>query len=170
MHYPVKKSFLDWYMALQPKPTSVAYLGSFDVNGSIRDLVSCTGFDIVPGLGVDVQIEPGVIPEEHKNKYELVVSISAFQFCPNPAKFMREIEDLLIPGGLMFLTACAWNCRFAHSSSAGGSDMIRMTEAGLRGLFQDQFDIYDLTQIEWNAHPDVVVVGIKKGSGNQSIP
>lgn len=111
-----------------PDLSPVAELGSYDINGGIRDIVPVTGFDILRGRGVDVVIEPGVIPAEHCGIYQAVLSLDSFPYCPRPDAYICQILDLLAPGGHLLLIACNANCTHQHTSSPnkyGWTDSVR---------------------------------------------
>ncbi len=148
------KSYLDSH--------PVADMGALNINGSTRDVIShCTGFDIVAGPGVDVVIQPGVIPPEHQHKYGAVISTSSFMCCPDPEMYKRQIIDLLSDGGLLFLTICSTKCTQKHSTSDneyGYGDSFRVELKELERFFGIEFDVLELSELNYE-HPDFVLIG-----------
>lgn len=125
----VREYVREW-RARHPDLAPVAELGSYDINGGIRDLVPVTGFDILAGRGVDVVIVPGAIPAEHHGKYQAVLSLDSFPYDPQPERYIQQILDLLTPGGHLLLIACNANCRHTHTTSPnayGHADSVRWT-------------------------------------------
>jgi hypothetical protein len=171
MHSEVLLEFKKWYVANEEfvNNATIAELGSYDVNGNIKHLVpNSVGFDLGDGPNVDVVIEPGVIPDEHNERYNLVISISSFQFCPYPEQYKKEILDLLCADGLLFLTMCSPDCKKGHTTSLNKyefTDSLRMTHNELRELFQDDFEIlelYDLERMYEDQHNDTILKAKKK--------
>lgn len=118
-----------------PDLAPVAELGSYDINGGIRDIVPVVGFDILPGPGVDCVIVPGAIPIHHRNRYQAVLSLDSFPYDPVPERYIDQILDLLAPGGRLLLIACNANCRHRHTTSPnslGHVDQTRWTNEQFR--------------------------------------
>lgn len=125
----VREYVREW-RARHPDLAPVAELGSYDINGGIRDLVPVTGFDILAGRGVDVVIKPGAIPAEHHGKYQAVLSLDSFPYDPQPPRYILQILALLAPGGRLLLIACNANCKHQHTTSPntlGHIDQTRWT-------------------------------------------
>jgi len=171
MHKEVLDEFNKWYKNnlhhVDTKP--VAELGSYNINGSLKGTITHTvGFDICEGPNVDIPIELGVIPEKHKNKYNTVISISSFQFCPNSVMYKNEILDLLCHEGLLFLTMCSPKCELGHSTSPNKykfGDSIRMTHIEINELFGKDFEIlelYDSPVTNLISHQDTILIAKKK--------
>lgn len=144
MHDAIKKELALWYNYLKPHIDNqkVADLGSYDINGSVKDIIPhAIGFDILPGKNVDVVLVPGIIPPEHKNKYGFVTSTGSFQCCPDSRMFKAEILDLLNWGGELFLTMCSDGCKYKHSTSPNSynfQDSVRMTSNQLASFFEPE--------------------------------
>lgn len=160
MHPSIKRALNDW---LQGRPKGrVAYLGSYDLNGSID--VDFVGFDIVKGPGVDVVIKVGQIPEEHKGQYDVVVSISSFQFCPFPEQYLQEAYDLLREGGELFLSMCGWTCRSTHTTSNEVfDDSVRYSMTGLARLIDSKMSVTGMEKVVSGKGEvaDLVVTAVK---------
>jgi hypothetical protein len=171
MHNEVLLEFKKWCVEIKEtlNHADIAELGSHDLNGNIKGIVSnSVGFDLNEGPNVDVVIEPGVIPEDHVGKYNIVVSISSFQFCPYPEQYKKEILDLLCADGLLFLTMCSPSCKLGHTTSFSKhefTDSFRMTHDELRNLFSDDFEILELYDTEKKhtlSHNDTILKAKKK--------
>ena len=146
----------------------VCYLGSLNLNGTI-EYMDKVGFDIIEGPGVDVVIAPGIIPMDHKLKYDTCVSISSFQFCPDPEIYMSEILDLLrnTAGSKLFLTLCHESCKTSHTTSDNRysfKDEIRFSEEKLIDFFSSEFEIIvkKTSRSILSNHRDYVITGILK--------
>ena len=92
------------------KQAHVADVGSFYVNGSVKEFfedegIDCkvTGFDIVDGKNVDVVIDSGVIPEEHRNKFKFITCVGTFDYGSN-YDIINEIIDLSKSEADIYLT------------------------------------------------------------------
>jgi predicted SAM-dependent methyltransferase len=99
---------------------SVVDLGSFDVNGSTRDLFSqCDSY-----VGVDVRLGPGVDVVCDAAEYEplrpvdVVVSTSTLEHAPNAFDVVVNAIRILKPGGV-FLGTCATDPWPVHGCDGG---------------------------------------------------
>jgi SAM-dependent methyltransferase len=91
--------------------------GSYNVNGTIRDLFSnCdyTGLDIGPGPCVDVVCKAHEF-ESEPNSFDVVCSCEMFEHDKNIDKTLPSLIDKLKPGGLLFFT-CASIGRREHGT------------------------------------------------------
>jgi SAM-dependent methyltransferase len=98
---------------------SVCELGSYDVNGGIRDLFpgwSYVGVDSRPGKGVHVVADAATWDGDGR-KFDVVVCCEVFEHCPTWMQVCRNAYRLLKPGGWFFVTA-AGPGRQAHSCDA----------------------------------------------------
>lgn len=136
MHESSVKHIVEWYAANYdriPSPEAkIAEVGSYDINGSVKDFlpVSIVGFDICEGPKVDVVIEPGKVPPEHVGIYDAVISANAFHLCGDAKAYKDEVVALLKEGGLFILTMCRPDCDQSHRTSPnryGFKDGIRHT-------------------------------------------
>lgn len=146
--------------------TEIADMGALNINGATKDIINCVGFDIVEGKGVDVVINPGFIPEEHKRRYGAVISANSFVFCPDPGMYKKQIIDLLAPNGLVFLITCSEKCKNKHTTSDniyGFQDSFRVGLRDLEKFFSIEFDILELSELNY-AHSDYVLLGRLKDS------
>lgn len=81
---------------------NVLDVGSFDVNGSYRELFNhfeaYTGVDIVEGPNVDKVVPAGLF-SQYLDKYDIVVSGNTIEHCINPFSFIEDIDSVLKSGG-----------------------------------------------------------------------
>lgn len=162
MHDAIREAWKEWHAKNGPfiQTAKIAELGSQDVNGTIKDYIpQSIGFDIIEAKGVDIVIKDGWITAEHRQAYDLVVSISSFQFCPDPHMYMNEILALLKPGGILFLTMCGVGC--IHMD-----DHIRLSKEAIECLFSKFFDIEEIRVLEESIHKDVILVARLKHDAN----
>ncbi|MDO9708318.1 methyltransferase domain-containing protein [Paracraurococcus lichenis] len=93
----------------QPEFRIVAELGSYDVNGRLRDHappgVRWVGFDMAPGPGVDVAVAPGAALPLADGSVDVAVTSSAFEHDAAFWQTFLELVRILRPGGLLYLNA-----------------------------------------------------------------
>lgn len=138
----VREYVRDW-RARHPDLSPVAELGSYDINGNIRDIVPVTGFDILAGKGVDCVIVPGIIPLAHLHRYQAVLTLDSFPYDPQPMRYLGQIRQLLAPGGHLLLIACTAGCTVTHSTSPntiGHTDQTRWTQEQFASVLGEWFD------------------------------
>ena len=95
---------------------SVVEVGSFDVNGGVRDLFPNAtvylGIDLKPGRGVDLVMDAAEwVPDR---LYDCAVSTETFEHTPKWRQILRRMKDALSPGGVLVMT-CATTGRNPHS-------------------------------------------------------
>lgn len=99
---------------------SVLEIGARDVNGGIRELFGdCVyeGVDIAPGAGVDFVCDASeFLPT---GPYDCVVCCEVFEHTPRWPKIILNAAKVLMPGGLLIVTA-AGPGRAPHSAVDGG--------------------------------------------------
>lgn len=169
MHPSIRKELRRFYRKNKEfvDSASVAELGALNMNGSPRDYLpaaSWVGFDIVDGKGIDVKIEPGVIPPDHIGKYNLVVSSSSFHYCPKPELYKRQILDLLEPKGILWLSMCSPQCKRHHSTSKntyGFTDCFRMTHNQLIDFLMPEINKTKCYLVGDDHHQDIIYIGVK---------
>lgn len=94
-------------------------VGSYDVNGSNRDLFTrCAyiGIDVVPGPGVDHVGRIETAPESWHEKFDVVICTEALEHDPRWDFSLRRMYDVLKPGGLLIIT-CATTGRLEHGTA-----------------------------------------------------
>lgn len=98
------------YFTMKDDVIKVLDVGSFDVNGTYRDIFSqkydYTGLDMCAGPNVDV------VPEDiydwkeiRDNEFDLVISGQAFEHIEYPWLTIREIARVMKPSGFCIITA-----------------------------------------------------------------
>jgi SAM-dependent methyltransferase len=119
-------------------PLRLLEIGSYDVNGSIRDVVKQSevgpwlrqyvGADLTAGPGVDVVISGNEISYE-SSSFDIVMSLECFEHNPFWKETLTNMIRMLKPGGLCIVT-CASLGRPEHgtprmeaSSSPGTRDV-----------------------------------------------
>lgn len=114
--------------------TSVADVGSYDVNGTVRDLFehcAYTGLDIAEGPGVDRVI---TLEDFGSEQYDVVISVSTLEHVEDMAQFARECIKITKPGGLLCIIAPHGMSGFdLHSHPL---DCWRIWPDGMRWLFR----------------------------------
>ncbi len=137
-----------WYADDLEKELTIVDIGSYDVNGTYKKIVSpawkYVGLDRIAGPNVDkVMVSDYVLPFP-PNSADVVISGSCFHYVKNPFKLMREIKLALKPGGMVFICA-------AHTESEGlislpedlcpnediGFDCWRFLKDGMAALLDD---------------------------------
>ncbi|MFC7474910.1 methyltransferase domain-containing protein [Dankookia sp. GCM10030260] len=93
----------------QPEFATVAELGSYDVNGRLRDHappgVRYVGMDMAPGPGVDVVVAPGAPLPLADASVDVAVTSSCFEHDIAFWDSFLELIRILRPGGLLYLNA-----------------------------------------------------------------
>lgn len=107
-------------LEIEPDGKRVCELGSYDVNGSVRDLFDgCkdyTGVDVRKGRGVD---EVGDGAEWGRaGTYDVVVTTETLEHAPDPAAIVVNAFRILKPGGALIVTAAGPD-RPEHGSDGG---------------------------------------------------
>lgn len=96
----------------------VLEVGSLDINGSVRPFfLKCnyTGLDIIAGPGVDV-VSP-VHQYQPAGLFDTIISTEMLEHDRNWKKSIKQMVDLLKPGGLLIITA-AGHGRPEHGTTA----------------------------------------------------
>jgi SAM-dependent methyltransferase len=101
-------------------PGDVAEVGSFDVNGSPRPLLSAAtsyvGFDVRAGRGVDEVRD--VSGWRAAPRFDTVVSTETLEHARDPERLLAGMARMLKAGGLLILTAAAPE-RTPHGNNGG---------------------------------------------------
>jgi SAM-dependent methyltransferase len=96
-----------------PPRRCVVELGSYNVNGSVRDLfagAAYTGVDLRPGPGVDVvgdATDPRIVLWFLGNVPDCVVTTETLEHATDPGAVVRNAHGMLAPGGLLIVTAAS---------------------------------------------------------------
>lgn len=87
----------------------VVELGSYDVNGSVRDCfpqcAAYVGVDIRPGPGVDVVCDAATYQPDRR--VDVVVTTEMLEHCPWPQRVIANALRMLAPGGVLLVTAAS---------------------------------------------------------------
>jgi SAM-dependent methyltransferase len=119
------------------KTLTIADVGSYDVNGNLRELLpkghcwSYTGFDIVPGPNVNVVIDRPD-PWTYTKQYDVVVSSQVVEHVKKPWLFVKTLANLCNPGGLIYISTP--NTIVYHPYPV---DCWRVWPDGMRALFDE---------------------------------
>lgn len=112
-------------------------VGSYDVNGSVRDLFrqSYTGIDARPGPGVDHvwNIEDAPFPGD----WGVVVSTEMLEHTPRPWRAVGYMSMCVRKGGWLLLTCRGYDERGAFAVHHEPGDFWRFSVAGLSALVSD---------------------------------
>lgn len=127
----------NWVAALverfQPQ-APVLEVGSYDVNGTIRDLFPQEGY-----LGLDKREGPGVdlvsdVVLEHRGElarqFNTAICVETLEHVTDPRQALFRMHSYLAPGGLLILTWC-----FVYPIHEQ-EDYWRVTPDGLRMLLE----------------------------------
>lgn len=99
-------------------PQTVLEIGSYDVNGTIRDIVAPVkrflGVDLVPGPGVDF-VSPGHLVDNRWGQFDAVFSCEVFEHDKHWKKTLTRMYELCAPGGFVAFT-CASTGRPEHGT------------------------------------------------------
>jgi SAM-dependent methyltransferase len=116
MHEACRSFVAAWANVIRP-PRSVVEVGSYDVNGSVRDLFAGSrylGIDLRAGPGVDVVADGASWQPEDWPLFDLVLCLETLEHAPDPRAVCRNLVRLAAPGGLILVTA-AGPLRLPHS-------------------------------------------------------
>lgn len=137
-----------------PRPKRVAEFGSYNVNGSVRALLT----DAEEYLGIDSRDGPDVDKVidaarwNGKGEYDLVVSTETLEHTPRPESVINSAHKALKGGGLLIATMAAPE-RAPHGVNGGrvGADehYANISEEDLRGWLSEGWNILDIQH-----HPD----------------
>lgn len=120
------------FVAQHGSAGKVLEVGSYDVNGSVRNLYSdYTGVDVRPGPGVD-QVYKDTIPFDH-HTFDKVLYLEAMEHDPFFWRTVREAARVLKRGGLMLVTTRM----FGFPKHDHPHDYYRFTAEGLRMILDD---------------------------------
>jgi len=138
-------------------PANVLDVGSYDVNGNFRDLITgrgwtYTGMDICPGKNVDiVTTDPYRFPFD-TGQFDIVISGSTMEHVQAIWLWVPELVRCLRPGGLLAIhTQTAW---IYHPHPV---DCWRIMPDGMKYLFDltGQLERYTIEMYQADAYPCV---------------
>ena len=176
MAHPEQKDFVEKVRTLYPQyfhHTSILEIGSWNVNGTVRDLFDDSekyiGLDIAPGECVDVVCSGDEY--DTSDRFDVAISCECFEHNPKWAETFANLIRLTKPNGLIVFT-CATTGReehgtprshpFASLSSALSDYYMNLTQEDFETRF-DFNDIFEYYQFEVNEQShDLYFYGIKK--------
>lgn len=132
-------------------------VGSFNVNGSVRELFTgeYTGIDIRDGEGVDTILDASELPEEFSGAFDVVVSTEMLEHCEDWRAVINSMKDALTSDGRILLTTRGPG--FGRHEYPG--DYWRFTTDDMEAIFADM-----KTKIEPDPqHPGVFVMAWRLG-------
>lgn len=108
MHPQAVKLMKESLLRYKQHQANVLDVGSLDVNGNYRRMISSRGFsytgiDITPGKNVDIVVEPYSYPFP-SNYFDIVISGSTMEHVKDLHLWISEIVRVLKPGGLLSIT------------------------------------------------------------------
>lgn len=121
------------FIANARRELSILEIGSFNVNGGIRDLFAgwdYLGIDLEAGPGVDIVADGATF--ETPKRFDVVASCEAFEHTENWREIVANAHRLLKPGGL-FIGTAAGPGRAPHNcdgNPADGSEFYANVEPG----------------------------------------
>lgn len=155
---------------------SVLEIGSYDVNGSVRQFFSgadYVGVDLCTGPGVDV-VGDGHSVDFGVDRFDLSISCECFEHNPQWVETFLNMVRMTKPGGVVIVT-CASTGRREHgttrtrTAASPGTQSIGwdyycnvskrmfMKRFDLESIFSDYFVMYNF------AKKDLYFVGVKAG-------
>ncbi len=113
MHRTARKHMSEniqyWYKERLEENLKVIDLGSYDVNGTLKDIVpeawEYCGLDRVSGPNVDSVMGADYIIPFPPSTADLVISSSCFQYVRNPFRLMKSINETVKQKGMIFICA-----------------------------------------------------------------
>ncbi len=122
------------------KGKRVIEVGSYDMNGSMRPVVSVwkpaeyVGVDIVPGPGVDVVCNADdTVKHFGKERFDVVISTEAIEHVRNWKTVISNLKNLCAPEGVILVTTCMPG----HYYHPHPGDFWRYTPEDFREIFSD---------------------------------
>lgn len=114
----------------------VVDMGSYDVNGTYRDLVPgiYIGADIIPGPNVDIIV--GSEGWDDLDNVDAVISGQTIEHVADIPKFMDDIYSILKPGGYFCIIAPSEGPAHDYPIWVGNFPEERMTEVMSAGGFE----------------------------------
>jgi len=180
MSHPEQRQFIalvNEHLLKHARPGKILEIGSYHVNGSLRDLfqdaTSYIGADLIEGPGVDL-VKSGHEIDLESNSLDLALSCECFEHNPYWLETFQNMIRMTKPGGLVAFTCASWY-RLEHGTSRSGALMSPGTQAGGRNYYRNLrrsdfekrlelagiFVIYRFYSIP--TYKDLYFVGVKKG-------
>lgn len=135
-------AFVESQLALNAG-AAVLDVGSYDVNGSLRQLIEArgggyTGIDTRAGPNVDVVTESPYRYPFFDNTFDVVIAANMLHNVEKPWRLIPELARILRPKGMLIVaTVYQWG-RNSHPI-----DYFRYMDSGLRSLFDESGQLID---------------------------
>lgn len=144
------ESVMTWVQAKKVEygldgPLLILEVGSYDVNGSVRELFDQTnylGIDIVRGPGVDeVRSSHELWPRWLGSTFDLIISTEMLEHDRKPWESLNQMHAVLKDGGLLLVTA-----RGNGFGEHNPPDRFRFMEQGFHDIIEDAgFEVLEVT-------------------------
>lgn len=122
------------------KGKRVIEVGSYDLNGSLRPIVTAwgpaeyVGVDIVPGPGVDVVCSADdTVSRFGRERFDVVISTETVEHVRDWRTVISNLKNLCAPGGVIIVTTCMPG----HYYHPHPDDFWRYTPEDFREIFSD---------------------------------
>lgn len=141
---------------------SVLEVGSYNVNGTVRDLFTgrYAGVDMRDGPGVDTVARSDALPFP-ASEFDVVVSTEMLEHDQRPWLSVAEMARVLRPGGHLLLTCRGYDGRGCFPVHDYPDDHWRFTVSSVRLLLTDAGLVADV--IEDPQAPGVFAAATKPG-------
>lgn len=112
----------------------VLEIGSYNVNGTVRDLFPepYTGLDMQDGPGVDVVANAELASTFAPGAFQTIVSTETLEHAQRPWEVIENMAFWLVPGGKALISV-----PFLFPIHNYPADYWRISDQGLRFLFED---------------------------------
>lgn len=127
-------------------PTKVLEVGSYDVNGSVRDLFQCdyTGVDLLEGPGVDLVLDAQMLSTAFEYEtFDLVLCLEMLEHDSAPWHTAQELGLVLKPGGTLLVTVRGNGFPLHNEPDCwrfmkdGFKELLKLTECKIKKLTTD---------------------------------
>lgn len=158
------RAILTGSVDMLPAEASVLDVGSYDVNGTYRPLVTelgwrYTGLDLTAGPNVDVVAsDPDHFPIADAS-YDVVISGSTMEHVARPWRWVPELVRVLRPGGLLAIVT-----HWQFPEHRYPRDYWRFMVDGMELLFDDTGELEHYV-IKYASQYDVAAAAWKRNRG-----
>ena len=161
MHESVRRFVAEHVDLFDLAGTDTLEVGSYDVNGSVRDLFtgSYTGVDMRCGPGVDAVAAADGLPFADRS-FGAVVSTEMLEHDARPWLSVNEMGRVLRPGGWLLLTCRGFDSRGCFPLHEYPDDLWRFTTRSVRLLLEDA-GMTDIRSVEDPQTPGVFAAARK---------
>lgn len=159
---------LKWIKKVQKefklKHKEVLEVGSLDVNGNPRELFKEAGYlgiDIKGGKGVDTIHDARAVHYRYgQESFDAVLCFNVLEHIPDFWQALRSMGRVLEKGGYFYISVP----HIGHSEHDYPSDYYRFTEAAVREVIMEGYDVLDLEIVDTKPGRNFIVncLGRKK--------